>query len=126
MTQNSGWAAVLAGTEERGVSRKQHTNKTEITIIDQGSFAFLEFEGLDASPDQPAAAGIHVLQILPTSLVSRATHFLPLTQPCRYRQLLACPLRLRITASDCMDEGLAAQCNYPQPLCQVQHLCNGL
>ena len=69
------WAGTESAHEKQTANRGHNANPMEITIIDHGRFAFLEFEGLDASPDRPAIAGIHVLQVVPTSLASRATFF---------------------------------------------------
>ena len=73
----------LAGAEN--VSEKlaadQHGDTAKAmdsTIIDQGRFTFLKFEDLDPGDDNPVIAGIHVLQILPTSLAGRAKIFPPL------------------------------------------------
>lgn len=46
-----------------------------VTIIDQGSFAFFEYDALDAPPDGPVISGVQALQILPSSLACRCLHF---------------------------------------------------
>ena len=47
----------------------------DVTVIDQGSFAFMEFDVQDAHPDGPVISGVQALQILPSSLACRALHF---------------------------------------------------
>ena len=46
----------------------------DVTVIDQGSFAFMEFNVQDAHPDGPVISGVQALQILPSSLACRALH----------------------------------------------------
>ena len=58
----------------------------DLTIIDQGRFAFLEFEEQHTNPsDRPVIAGIHALQILPTSLAGRSLHFPPMNAALQVR-----------------------------------------
>lgn len=49
----------------------------DMTVIDQGSFAFMEFADVqdDAPPDGPVISGVQALQILPSTLACRALHF---------------------------------------------------
>ena len=73
--------AVHAGAEdvqERLLQELHSTTDTamDVTVIDQGSFAFMEFEdGQDAPQDGPVISGVQALQILPSTLACRAVHF---------------------------------------------------
>ena len=73
--------AVHAGsedTQEKLLSELRATTDApmDVTVIDQGSFAFMEFDDMqDAPPDGPVISGIQAVQILPSNLACRALHF---------------------------------------------------
>ena len=46
-----------------------------VKVIDQGSFAFLEYDDVDAQSDCSVISGVHALQILPSSLALRCLYF---------------------------------------------------
>ncbi len=47
----------------------------DVTIIDQGRFAFVEFDVKNETNDGPVINGVHVVQALPSSLAGRAEVF---------------------------------------------------
>ncbi|KAK9842884.1 hypothetical protein WJX74_003872 [Apatococcus lobatus] len=70
----------LLGTEDAKVRAglgllKPAAGQMDVTIIDQGRFFFLEFDGEHVPTDRPVISGVGALQILPSSLACRSLHF---------------------------------------------------
>ena len=76
---------LVAGTEgveaaaTAGADSAQKTHM-DITVIDHGRFAFVEFPDMDAAEDRPVVQGVHVVQLLPSGLSGRAGLFPTINQ----------------------------------------------
>ncbi len=86
-------AGLQSAVEKLAAGAEEKASAMGITILDQGRFAFLEFEDPDTASDGPAVSGIHVLQILPTSLACQATYFPVLNPSLQVKPSLECALR---------------------------------
>ncbi len=80
----------------------------DVTIIDQGRFAFLEFDDKDETDDRPVINGVHVVQALPSSLAGRAEVFSDLdaslqVAPILSSKLLQFSLKLRPGGAGCYE-----------------------